>query len=54
MGMGEEETNLGTTTFLRQGPAEIAHSRTGVNNNNLSAVRPNLDACGVAAVAQCG
>jgi hypothetical protein len=49
--MGEEKTNLGTIKFLRQEVAEIAYSRTCVDNNNLSAACPDLEACGVAAVA---
>jgi len=52
--MCEEKTNLGKIIFLRQEPAEIPHSRTGIYNNNQSSVCPDLKACGVSAVAQGG
>ena len=52
--MSKEKTNRREIIFLRQEPAEIAHSRTGVNNNKLSSACPDLKACGVSAVAQGG
>jgi hypothetical protein len=50
--MSEEQTHLSNIFSLRQGPAEIAQSRTGIDNNDLSSVSPDLKACGVSAIAQ--
>ena len=52
--MGEEEANLYLAGFLSQELAQIAYSRPGINNDNLSVVRSDLDACGVAAIAERG
>ena len=52
--MSEEKPDLSNIFFLRQSPAEISNSGTGIDNNDLSCFCPDLYTCGVSAMAQGG